>query len=58
MVFKVNPINGEGTLEEESERQFSILSLDQCCDGLVAELEDFVHLLAPLVILREQNTGR
>lgn len=56
MVFKVNPVNGKGTLKEESERQLSILSPEQCYDSLVAELEDFVHLLAPLVILG--NTTR
>lgn len=56
MVLKVNPVNGEGALEEESERQLSVFGLDQRRDGLVAELEDFVHLLAPLVILG--NTTR
>lgn len=55
MVFKVDLVDGKGTLKEESERQLGILGLDQRCDGLVTKLEDLVDLLAPLVILRDNT---
>lgn len=53
MVFKVNLVYGKSTLQEQPERQLSILCLHQCSDGLVTKLEDLVYLLAPLVILGE-----
>lgn len=57
MIIKGYSVNCQSTLKEESERQLCILSLYQCCDGLVTKLEYLMNLLAPFVILggEEEN---
>jgi hypothetical protein len=51
LAFEGDPVQYQGSLEEQPEGQLRHLGLDQRRDGRVTKLENLCHFLLPLFVL-------